>query len=335
MNTGDNTSYPLVTIVTITRNLLREKREAYAKECIESVHRQRYPSIEHLVIDGASDDGTLEFLQPYVEKGYIKVYSEPDKGIYDAMNKGLAKAKGKYVNFLNTDDFFHNPLAVRLSVEQLEKEDADYSFGNAVLKYPDGKEVVWTGDLSRLPWASHYCHQTMFVRTELLRSLGGFNLDYKVSADTEMMIHLCALDARFVVVNDELVTYRVGGYSSQCQHQSRIDHSTAFYLYIGQHVGLSQHDCFLLWDRRFFEELAPDAQLALICRVPARYGQHALIEEYVRRMQARQHSDKRYYLFGFLPVLKSRMRGNKTKYYLFGVLPLWKVKEAGCPVYAK
>ena len=100
-------------------------------------------------------------------------------------------------------------------------------------------------------------------------------------------------------------------------------------------ISSAQHDCFLLWDRRFFEELAPDAQLDLICRVPARYGQHALIEEYVRRMQARQHSDKRYYLFGFLPVLKSRMRGNKTKYYLFGVLPLWKVKEAGCPVYAK
>ena len=98
MDIKSNFAHPLVTIVTITRNLVKEKREAFAKACIESVHFQSYPYIEHIIIDGASEDGTLEFLQSYVDKGYLTVYSEPDQGIYDAMNKGLARAKGKYIH---------------------------------------------------------------------------------------------------------------------------------------------------------------------------------------------------------------------------------------------
>ncbi len=91
----------LVTVVTITYNLIKSGREKYVRQCIECVHNQTYQNIEHIIIDGASSDGTLEIFKDYP---WLKVFSEPDKGIYDAMNKGVAKASGKYIVFLNSDD---------------------------------------------------------------------------------------------------------------------------------------------------------------------------------------------------------------------------------------
>lgn len=113
----------LVTVVTAVRNLVRAGRSAAVIECLESVHQQDYPQIEHLVIDGASDDGTLELLRPYETKGWIKIYSEADNGLYDAFNKGLARASGKYINFMNSDDHFIEDRAVSLSVKRLEKAE--------------------------------------------------------------------------------------------------------------------------------------------------------------------------------------------------------------------
>ncbi len=327
MDKQSNFAHPLVTIITITRNLVKGKREILAKECIESVHMQSYPYIEHIIIDGASEDGTLDFLKPYAEQGYLTVYSEADNGIYDAMNKGIARAKGKYINFLNTDDFFHNAMAVEICVQQLEDNNADYSFANAFLEYADGKKVVWTGNITRLAWASHYCHQTMFVRTDLLREIGGFNMDYKISADTEMMIHLYAMKAKYVKVDENIVTYRVGGYSSQNQLQSRLDHSKAFYTYIGQYVGLTQCDCFLLWNKSFLDELSRNEQLELVCKVPREYGQKELIEDIIFRSAVGNRFNKKYYLLGFIPILKCKQYRNRIKYFLFGFIPILYIKQ--------
>ena len=93
--------FPKVTIVTVVYNLIENGREQYFRQCLESVHKQLYQNIEHIVIDGASNDGTIDLLEEYNKKGWIKYYSEPDTGIYDAMNKGIEKATGKYIVFLN------------------------------------------------------------------------------------------------------------------------------------------------------------------------------------------------------------------------------------------
>lgn len=101
-----NESTPLVTVITATYNLIENKRAKFIIQCLESVHNQHYSNIEHIVIDGASNDGTLSLLREYESQGWIKLFSEPDAGIYDAMNKGILKASGKYISILNSDDFF-------------------------------------------------------------------------------------------------------------------------------------------------------------------------------------------------------------------------------------
>ena len=78
-----NNNLPPITVITATYNLIKNGRKEFFKQCLESVHNQTYPNIEHLIIDGASSDGTVEMLQEYADKGWIKYISEPDSGIYD------------------------------------------------------------------------------------------------------------------------------------------------------------------------------------------------------------------------------------------------------------
>ena len=93
---------PLVSIITVTRNLIDAGRKDFFRQCVESVRMQDYPNIEHLIIDGASTDGTVDLLKE-MNVNYI---SEPDAGIYTAINKGISLSEGKYVAFLNSDDFY-------------------------------------------------------------------------------------------------------------------------------------------------------------------------------------------------------------------------------------
>ena len=110
---------PLVSIITITFNIISNSRKKLFVKCLESVHKQTYKNIEHVVIDGASKDRTVDLIKKYVKKGWVKYISEPDEGIYDAMNKGIKLAKGKYISFLNSDDYYSGKTGIEMSVETL------------------------------------------------------------------------------------------------------------------------------------------------------------------------------------------------------------------------
>lgn len=198
----------LVSVVTITYNLVNAKREKFVRQCIECVRNQTYPFIEHIIIDGASNDGTLEIFKDYP---WLKVFSEPDKGIYDAMNKGVAHANGKYIVFLNSDDFWHSNKAVEESVKALEKNNADFSYSSA--RYIDecGSFLGYIfpnieSFFLRMPFS----HQSMFTRTELVK----FNDAYKSSADYDFVLNLILSGAKGVYVPLDFTTYRWFGVSS-------------------------------------------------------------------------------------------------------------------------
>ena len=255
---------PLVTVVTITYNLIKNDRKDTIVQCIESVSKQKYPAVEHIIIDGASTDGTLEHLKPFEERGMIKVYSEPDRGLYDAMNKGIKRANGKYTVFINSDDCLYDENSVTVSIEQLEKHQAVYSFGNAVALTSEGTVVSWIGDINMLPYAMNYCHQTMFVQTERLRELNGFDLSYKVSSDSDMMLRLYSNRDKYCIVRNNVALYRLGGLSSVSAMQSRKDHSRAFYNHIGKRIGLSMVECDAIWGQGFLSTSPLHEQLRLV-----------------------------------------------------------------------
>ena len=201
---------PLVTIITATYNLIKNNRKEHFIKMVESVKNQDYPNIEHVIIDGGSDDGSIELFETLG----LKYYSEPDNGIYDAFNKGIQKANGKYINFMNSDDYFNNLSAVTLSVKELEKHRADFSFAKAIF-VDDNDNFVrkYTtniyGVFSRMP----FCHQTMFTRTDVLKKEGMFDLNFKSASDYDLIIRLMIKRYKYCEVKQNIVSFRTFGES--------------------------------------------------------------------------------------------------------------------------
>lgn len=207
---------PLVTVITVTFRLVSGQREQQFRNCVESVHRQTYSAIEHLVIDGGSQDGTVELIREYEKQGKLTCISEPDKGIYDAMNKGIRLAKGKYIAFLNSDDYWHDPEGVARSVDMLERAQADFSYAPRTIVNMDGEpQYVEYPQIGSFPYTMPFCHQTMFTRTDVLRRHGGFRFPkYRSAADYDLVVRLLLSGAKPVYVTLNFTSFRLGGFST-------------------------------------------------------------------------------------------------------------------------
>jgi glycosyltransferase involved in cell wall biosynthesis len=184
---------------------------------LRSVRNQTYGTVEHIIVDGGSMDTTLEVvaaLGPHV----AKLVSERDKGIYDAMNKGIALATGDIIGFINADDFYPSPDVLSIVAAAFETSGADSCFGDLC--------YVQQNDVSRIVryWKScafkpglfekGWCppHPTFFVRRAVYQRLGGFNLDYKIAADVELMARfLAAGRITSYYIPQVLVHMRLGG----------------------------------------------------------------------------------------------------------------------------
>lgn len=202
-----------ISVITVCRNCVTTLRA-----CIKSAVAQSYLEIEHIVIDGASDDGTLDILQEYSSQLSAFV-SEPDSGIYDAMNKGIALASGDIVGFLNADDFYAHD-GVLEAVAQCFAEDPMLDACYSDLKYVDQFDTsctvrYWRSN-SFVPGSfSHgWCppHPTFFVRRSVYERFGGFDLSYRIAADVELMMRFLEVHKlRVKYVPNVWVKMRMGG----------------------------------------------------------------------------------------------------------------------------
>lgn len=336
---------PKVTIITPVYNLLINGRKKTFIQNMESVQKQTYKNIEHLVIDGASTDGTIEMLEEYQKKGWIKYYTEPDKGIYDAMNKGILKAEGKYVVCLNSDDFYCNEKAVELEVMKLEENEADACYGNSmVLDEKDDHFVqMWSGKNANFPCFGEMAnHQTFMIKTDVMKELGLYNLSYKVSADSNFVYNLIAHDKKLVYVNAEIIGYRRGGFSEKNESICLQNQEDSFNEFWGEKLHLTRFDIKNLAHNNFIH-LPLDEAIVL----GSKLGKKEWISEYFRRLIANMpqvntasaissvqnvslpYTNVKYSLFSFIPLLKIYRRVNKVKYFLFDFIPLYKYRKVG------
>ena len=200
-----------VTIITVAYNCADTIATA-----IESVLNQTYPNIEYLVIDGVSKDNTVQIAKSYVQKFYekgitMKVISEPDKGMYDALNKGVFLASGELIGNINADDWYE-PVAVEKMVELYQKEKYDLAWADLRIIKPSGN-MIKRAHVGKLKTTTGFCHPTMFSRKEVL-----LELPYacrQMDDDFEMI--LCAYKAKkkIVTLNEVLANYRFGGMSTK------------------------------------------------------------------------------------------------------------------------
>jgi glycosyltransferase involved in cell wall biosynthesis len=212
-----------ISVVTVCRNAALTIGEA-----LESFCRQSHADKELLVVDGASTDGTLEIARGFERDG-VTVISEPDRGIYDAMNKGLGAFRGDAVGFLNADDRFHDLDALAALASALE--GADICYGD--LDYIGGaardrivrrwRSTAWRKGGFRRGWMP--AHPTFYCRRRVVERVGRFDLSYRLAADYDYMLRALELgDFAAVRVTRVLVDMDAGGRTS-AGLKARLEHN--------------------------------------------------------------------------------------------------------------
>lgn len=201
-----------ITVITVSYN-----SAGTIADTVCSVANQTHPDVEHLVIDGRSTDGTVQVVEAHRHPNLV-LSSEPDKGIYDAMNKGLSRATGDVIGFLNADDFYADVDALARVAKAFEEDPrVDACYGDLLYVTEDNQSVVryWKsrpfvpGSFAR-GWSP--AHPTFYIRRSALERLGGFDLSYRLAADTELMMrYLEKGRVRSAYIPEVQVHMRVGG----------------------------------------------------------------------------------------------------------------------------
>lgn len=217
-NNNNNNNIPVISIITVCYNSVKT-----LEETIQSVIKQTYSNIEYIIIDGGSTDGTVDIIKKYEDKIAYWV-SEPDKGIYDAMNKGIGKTKGDYIYFLGSDDYLYNDNVLKKVSEFIaEHNDGNVFCGQIlVLDRELGIEIKhgqpFTLDDVLVGYMSP--HQGMFVKRELLKKYL-FNTEYKLSADFDFFLKTQLNREKTYYLNNIIAFFSLGGSSGIFSKKTR------------------------------------------------------------------------------------------------------------------
>lgn len=206
-------SGPLVSVITVVFNGASRLRRA-----IESVSQQSYKPIEYIVVDGGSTDGSVDILRE-LDASIDFWISEPDGGIYDAMNKGIGYASGEIIGILNADDWYE-PDAVKWSVEALQASEAGYSYGASYMTDAAGNRIgvarpVPPGQFARRVMSeTPLAHPTMFVRRAVYDRCGRFDERLKLAGDFELIARFQRKGVLGIELPRTLVNVQLGGASN-------------------------------------------------------------------------------------------------------------------------
>lgn len=203
-------------VITVTFN-----SAATVADCVKSVTRQTYGDVEHIIIDGSSSDNTLQAIEDVPGTNRI-VVSEPDKGMYDAMNKGLALATGDIVGILNSDDFYTNDDVLSTIAGAFTDPEVDVVLGDVQFVDPRNfKRIIRYYPASRFhPGSFRFGfmppHPGFYARREFYNGLGGYRTDYRIAADYELLIRFLAIARlRYKFLSLPVVSMRPGGISTR------------------------------------------------------------------------------------------------------------------------
>lgn len=206
-----------VSIVTVCRN-----SEKTIQRTIQSVRNQTYPDIEYIIVDGQSTDSTLDIIKSYEPEfeGRMRWISEPDGGIYDAMNKGIHMATGELIGIINSDDYYE-PNAVADIVSSMTEDKYQILYG-FMRTLKDGKEYSIEFHSHAFLEKSMICHPTCFVTKKLYEDYGAFDLKYISVADYDFLLRMKKKeDIVFVPVYKLIANFSLGGMCGS--HEAYLD----------------------------------------------------------------------------------------------------------------
>lgn len=201
-----------ISIITISYNA-----EITIEKTLKSIESQSYDNIEHIIVDGGSHDNTLEICNSFPH--ISKIISEPDKGVYDAFNKGLNIATGDVIGFLNADDTFYNENSIQDIVDAFSNNETDIVYGNLEYVNKEGKVIrnwisrPYEKGLVKKAWMP--AHPTFYCKKEVYDRLGGYNDSFKIAGDFELCLRFLEVNkVSSYYLNKKLVKMLVGGISN-------------------------------------------------------------------------------------------------------------------------
>lgn len=205
-----------ITIITVCYN-----RVATIEKSIKSVLHQNYADIEYIIIDGNSTDGTKDIIQSFGDK-ITKYISEPDKGMYDAINKGLQIATGDVIGLMHSDDEFFDSTVISKIVAAFEKsEEIDGVYGSGIYITNDTEGRIVRNriggryDFKKLKSGWLPLHPTVYLKKKLIEKHGYYNLDFKIASDTEFLLrYLFKYKIKMTYIDEYIVKMRMGGLST-------------------------------------------------------------------------------------------------------------------------
>ena len=218
-----------ISIVTVCRN-----SEKHIRTAIESVLVQTYSYVEYIIVDGQSVDGTVDVIKSFERRfreteKQLKWLSEPDQGLYDAMNKGVRMATGEVVGLLNSDDFYNYPHSIETVAKVFEEPSIDATFADVRFVKPDNldKTVRYYSSARfhprRFRWGFMPAHPTFFVRKQYFEEIGYYKTDYRIAADYELLIRFLYINKlKYRYIPLDMIKMRTGGISTHSLKSSFI-----------------------------------------------------------------------------------------------------------------
>lgn len=212
-----------VSIITSCYN-----REATIRGAIESVLGQDYPNIEYIVVDGASTDNSLQVINEYKDR-ITKIISEPDKGMYEAINKGIRMATGDIIGLVHSDDFLYSPYTISNIVKQMKETHADFLYGDGLFVQAENTNKVirkWIGGAYRLWKVKHGwlpLHPTCYICRDAMLKRGLYNESYKIAADSDLLFrYLLGGDLTVTYLKEYIIRMRMGGMSTDSARRKQM-----------------------------------------------------------------------------------------------------------------
>ena len=203
-----------ISVITVCRNAQTE-----ILRTLKSVLEQDYVDMEYLVVDGLSSDNTCnivyEYIDKYEQRKNVRVISEADTGIYNAMNKGIANAVGEWIIFMNAGDCFADSCVLRNVEKELDME-SDFVYGNTLYEENTAKYLVHSKAIHYIKKSMPFCHQSIFNRKAIIEKLL-YDERYQICADYELYCRAYEEQYKFKKVDDVVSCYVIGGFSKENQ----------------------------------------------------------------------------------------------------------------------